>query len=88
MIDMFYDMKEIYTIVNGGAGYVSPISPTLIYRMPVTIGKIDMVTVNNSTGGTDPVPSSVRNGQHQLAILPPRQHDSASSHSSHAKWSR
>src|SRR5258708_15264484 len=68
------------TIVNWRAGNVSPVAASLVDGVPVTVGKVDVVTVNECTGGTDPVASTVRSVQHQLAVLPPRQHDSASLH--------
>src|SRR5215471_5387431 len=44
----------------------------------LSIRKINIVIVDESTGRTDPVTGSVRGVQHRLAVLPPRQHDSAS----------
>jgi hypothetical protein len=68
------------TIVNWRAGHIGPVAPALLDRMPVTIGKIDVVIMNECTGSADPVAGSMRSVQHQLTILPSRQHDSASSH--------
>jgi hypothetical protein len=67
-------------VVDWRAGYIGPVAPALLDRMPVTIGKIDVVIVNERTGSADPVAGSVRSVQHQLTVLPSRQHDSASLH--------
>jgi hypothetical protein len=63
------------TTVSWGAGYVSPVAPPLIDWVPVPIGKINVVTVDERTGSTYPVAGSVRSVQHRLTALPPRQHD-------------
>ena len=47
------------TIVNWRAGYIGQVAPALLSRVPVTIGKIDVVIMNECTGRADPVAGSV-----------------------------
>jgi hypothetical protein len=50
-------------VLNLGASHVNAVTPSLVDRVPVTIGKIDEITVSKSTGGAEPIADSVGDWQ-------------------------